>query len=345
MNSRERVFAALDFKSPDRVPIQVHPSADGLFEHGQKLLDLIQACPNDFDDLGWVTLPSPPPGDFAADGSYHRIDVDDWGVTWDYRIFGIWGHPYNEPLADLSRLDSYSPPAPPPISGPEFDRSKADADRQKEKYICVRWGGMLWEQLHFLRPYEDCMADIMDDTPQINRIADMITGHMEACILHHLAAGADAIAFADDFGTQQAPIFPPAIWRQFFKPRYERLCRHIRKAGKKIFFHSCGQIAPLLDDLAELGVNAVWPQLPLYDHRELAHRCRSLGMAVQLHPDRGDLMQRAAPAEVHAYLHRLLEDFNTPAGGSWLYLEIDPGFKWENIQAMFEFAGEIAGGK
>jgi hypothetical protein len=92
------------------------------------------------------------------------------------------------------------------------------------------------------------------------------------------------------------------------------------------------------------GVHALWPQLPLFDQRGLSRRCRSLGMAVQLHPDRGDLMQRGTPQDVRSYIPRLLDNFDTASGGSWLYLEIDPGFKWENIQALFECAMNLRGG-
>ena len=336
--SRERVIQAVEFRRPDRIPIQVHPSPGGLFEHGQKLLELIRACPSDFGDLSGLAVPQPPPEDFDPDGSYHHTETDAWGVTWKYRIFGIWGHPYNEPLADLGKLDTYQPPTLPPLSGPAFEAAKVAVARHKQRYYHIAGGGMIWEQMHFLRPYEDCMVEIMQDTPEINRIADLITDNMEGCIRHHLATGADAIQFGDDFGTQRAPLFRPEVWRRFFKPRYERLCAPIRAAGKKIFFHSCGQIAPLFEDFAELGVDAIWPQLPLYDQAELARRCRDLGLAVQLHPDRGDLMQRGTPQGVRDYVARLLNTFDAASGGSWLYIEIDPGFKWENVQALFECA-------
>lgn len=338
MLPRERVYAALDFKRPDRIPIQIHPSPGGLFEHGQKLLDVICACPCDFYDHTGLSLPHPPPENLDADGSYHRFDTDAWGVSWEYRIFGVWGHPYNEPLADLGKLDAYGPPRPPPLTGPEFEAARQAVAQHKRKYFYTGWGGMLWEQMHFLRPYEECLVDILEDTPEINRIADMITDHMEGCVRHQLAAGADAIQFGDDFGTQQAPIFPPQVWRRFFKPRYERLCAPIRQAGKRIFFHSCGQVMPLLEDFAALGVGAIWPQLPLYDPCELARRCRGLGLAVMLHPDRGELMQRGTPQDVRDYMARLIERFGSVDGGSWLYLEVDPGFKWDNIQALFECA-------
>jgi len=100
---------------------------------------------------------------------------------------------------------------------------------------------------------------------------------------------------------------------------------------------------PLLEDFAELGVSAIWPQLPLYDPLELARRCRSLGLAVTLHPDRGDLMQHGTPREVRDYVPRMLDLFDTASGGSWLYLEIDPGFRWENIEALFECAMSLGG--
>jgi hypothetical protein len=62
---------------------------------------------------------------------------------------------------------------------------------------------------------------------------------------------------------------------------------------------------------------------------------------VMLHPDRGDLMQRGTPQQVREYLMRLVEDFNCLSGGSWLYLEIDPGFSWQNVQVMFETVMEM----
>jgi uroporphyrinogen decarboxylase len=131
------------------------------------------------------------------------------------------------------------------------------------------------------------------------------------------------------------------VWRRFFKPRYRTLFEPVTAAGKRVFFHTCGCVDPILPDLAEVGANAVWPQLPLFDHRALAKRCRELGLTVQMHPDRGDLMQHGTPQQVRDYLLRLVDEFDTLNGGSWLYLEVDPGFPWENVRAMYETAMEL----
>jgi hypothetical protein len=57
-----------------------------------------------------------------------------------------------------------------------------------------------------------------------------------------------------------------------------------------------------------------------------------------MHPDRGELLQRGTPQQVRDAILRLVDEFDTPAGGSWLYLEVDPGFPWANIEAMYETA-------
>jgi hypothetical protein len=54
-------------------------------------------------------------------------------------------------------------------------------------------------------------------------------------------------------------------------------------------------ILSILADLREAGADAIWPQLPLFDQRDLARRCRKLGLALQLHPDRGELMHYGTP--------------------------------------------------
>lgn len=171
----------------------------------------------------------------------------------------------------------------------------------------------------------------------------MIADNVQACVRRSLALEADGISFGDDFGTQTAPLLSPAVWRKFFKPRYQTLFEPVIKTGKKVFFHSCGQITPFLEYFRELGVSAIWPQLPVFDLKELAKISRDLHLAIQLHPDRGDLMQRAKPRDVRAYVHKLIDIFDTSSGGSWLYIEIDPGFPWANVEALFQTAMELRG--
>ncbi len=344
MLPRERVCAALEFRRPDRIPLRIHPAPAGLHEHGEKLLELIRACGHDFGDLSGLALPAPPPPeDFDADGRYHAIRTDEWGVTWEHRIFGIWGHPLERPLDDWQRLETYEAPPPPAVAGPEIEAGRAHVAAQRARYYTVGGFGQLFELLRAVRRYEDVLMDLAEDGPEIHRLADLITDHYLAHVRRSLALGVDGVAFGDDHGTQQALLASPAVFRSFFAPRYARWFEPVRAAGKTIFFHVCGQVGPILEDFARLGVNAIWPQLTAFDLPELARTCRDLGMAVELHPDRGDLMQRGSPGEVRDHVLRLVETFGSHEGGSWLYLEVDPGFPWANVEALFRVASELRG--
>jgi len=335
------MLAALAFQPVDIVPLEIHPSQAGLFEHGQKLLDLMRACGHDFDDQSGLALPSVPPEDFDADGRYHKIVTDAWGTTWEYRIFGVWGYRMRYPLADISRLPWYRPPEVRLIEDEELKQVQAAGAALRQRYFHRGGGVSLFETMQSLRPFEDVLIDINRNTPEINRLADRLVEYYAVIVANALAAGVDAVTVGDDFGTQQAMMISPAAWRRFFKPRYQALLDPVQRAGKLIFFHSCGQIDPILEDLRAVGFNAIWPQLPLFDHRALARRCRDLGLCVQLHPDRGSLMQTASPQQVRDYVLRLVDEFDCLSGGSWLYLEVDPGFPWENVQALFKTAMEL----
>ena len=52
-------------------------------------------------------------------------------------------------------------------------------------------------------------------------------------------------------------------------------------------------------------------------------------------------MQRGTPEDVRDCVYRLVDTFDPLSGGSWLYIEIDPGFPWENVKALLETAMEL----
>ena len=125
MLPRERIQAALAFRPVDIIPLQIHPSPGGAFEHGQKLLDLMRRCGHDFGDLRQLRVPQPSPEDFDADGRYHRFATDEWGVAWEYRLYGVWGYRVGYPLADISRLDSYKLPPIEHLTGEALAQARA----------------------------------------------------------------------------------------------------------------------------------------------------------------------------------------------------------------------------
>jgi len=341
MTPRERVFRAVRFDAPDVVPLEYHPSPAGLYEHGQKLKALWTMHPQDFGDFAELPIETPDPRWIDETGRYRELRTDEWGVTWELLIFGIVGHPVQRPLDNWANLEGYRPPAPPATEGPDFEREHAAAREHQRRFFLKSGWASIFEVMHAVRRFEDVLMDIALDTPEINRLADLIADCQTARMEYLLKLGVDAIQFADDFGTQSALFFSPDVWRRFFKPRFERMVAPVKAAGKLAFYHTCGYVWHLLDDIAALGMDAIWPQIGLYDEGELAARCRQLGMSVALHPDRAKLMTNGTPREIREAVERLARVFQVERGGAWFYVEIDNGFPIENVRELIESIGRL----
>ena len=86
--------------------------------------------------------------------------------------------------------------------------------------------------------------------------------------------GVDAVWFGEDLGTQLSMLISPDMWREMFRPRYERMITTLREKNPNliVIMHSDGAVAPLLEDFIEMKIdvyNPVQPNVPGSDPREL----------------------------------------------------------------------------
>jgi uroporphyrinogen-III decarboxylase len=159
--------------------------------------------------------------------------------------------------------------------------------------------------------------------------------HWLADIQRMLEAGVDVIVFADDWGTQTAPIISPALFRRVFKPRYATMMAPVRQAGRKVFFHCCGWMRGILNELIDLGIEGLWPQIGLFeaDPQNLA-LCREHRVTIYIHPDRQRLIPLGTPAEIDAAVQRYAERYHAQGGGGIFYVEIENDAPFANVEAL-----------
>jgi hypothetical protein len=82
---------------------------------------------------------------------------------------------------------------------------------------------------------------------------ERLHGHVGDAITVLLTTGAD-------FGTQQAPLISPKVYRNLFKPFHIQINEWIHANTRwKTFIHSCGSIWKLLDDIVDAGFDALNP--------------------------------------------------------------------------------------
>lgn len=342
MTRRERIHNAMHFKPVDKVPVRYYCTPVGFYEHGEKLNDLYQTLPDDFAPLPRQPIPVLGPELFDDKGNYHAFQTDAWGVTREFRIFGVQGLPAKYLLQSPEDVAAYRPPAPAPLSGPEYDAFAAQiAERKAQDHYAFVSAGNLYERMIALYGDENVLCDIAMDEPEIHTLADKIVEWNAAHIARAVKAGADGISFGDDYGSERSLLMNPDTWRAFFKPRLKELFRPAVEAGLDIHFHSCGQVMSILPDLKEIGVTSIWPQLPAYNMEELAAFCRTLGLAVEVHTDRARTMTFGTPQEVRELVKREFDTFKMADGGAWFYIEADNGFPFANLEALVETIREL----
>jgi hypothetical protein len=333
MLPRERVFATLEHRAPDAVPLEYHASPAGFFQHGERLRCLYNEHPDDFGPVDRFQIPEGCRGP--------RQWTDEWGVTRREEAFGAGGIAMQRPLDDWAQWPDLRVPALPVMAGPGFEAEKARATAHREQFFLKSGWISLFELMHSIRRFEDVLMDIATGSPEIHALADRITEYHLGYIQYLVARGVDAVQFGDDFGTQSDLMLSPKLWRRFFAPRYATLIHAIKQAGVKVFFHTCGKAQALLEDIAGLGFDAIWPQLNAYDLRWLAKFSRESKIAVALHPDRGELMIRSSADEVRRYIGTLAELFEVDRGGAWFYVEVDRGFPFGNVAALIRTIAEM----
>ena len=342
MTSRERVSRMLANKSTDRPAVQYYYSPVGYYEHGEKLNDLYAAYPGDFAAFSRQAVPVLPKEDFDEDGRYHVFQTDRWGVTYEFRVFGMMGHAMGFPVKSLADMADYKfPPNPDYLNDENAMNNLTNhvTNFKKDYFAMMGSGGSYFEIVSAVRGFDNLMMDLYDDSEEINAFLDRLTDYHLQNILALIKSGAEGITFGDDYGTQHDLIISKDLFRHAIKPRLNKLMEPIRAAGLHIHFHSCGRVIDLFDDFRDIGVNSIWPQMPAYGMHELRDACKEYNFSIALHPDRAVTMTHGSPDDVRELIGTINELYKPKDGGAWFYVEADTGFPFENIKALVEEVG------
>ena len=333
---RERVLKMFRGERADRPAVQYLYVPVGLYEHGEKLNDLFEKYPGDFERFVRQPIPQPPDGTIDREGRYYEKQTDEWGVTQEYRVFGIMGHAIGFPIKTIGDAAHYSfPPLPDYFINPA--QMAEDIAHHKKEYVSLG-GGMpgLMQKLWHLRGFENTMMDMHDDSAEFNALMDRLADYERTMVAALVAADVDVICYGDDYGVQEGLMFSKELFRHSIKPRLARIFEPAVKTGKYIHFHSCGRVIDLFDDFKELGVTSLWPQLPVYDMRELADALRFYDFSLAIHTDRAFTMTHGRPTDVKELVLLENEIFKPKDGKAWFYIEVDTGFPFENIRQLVE---------
>jgi uroporphyrinogen decarboxylase len=294
MNSRERVFRAFRKLEgdPDRVPIQFDLCRQHTETFGKRLGIKPDYALSYYEDLTYRISANEIRTRMGSDvvvvggtvPSNYRPEVISGNIT--RNEFGMHMQPtalYVEvvkcPLSEastVSDIENYS--FPDPYARGRFEKAKRDIDRFGQDYFVI--GDVeisLFEMAWHLTGLEKYMVGMLCEEPWVEALNDLVEEWSTGLALELARAGADAIWFGEDLGSQTSTLISPDDWRLKFKPRHRRMIEKLRAVNPDIIviMHSDGAVAPLIDDFAELGVdvyNPVQPNVPGSDPHELKQK-------------------------------------------------------------------------
>ena len=185
--------------------------------------------------------------------------------------------------------------------GWETCRAAARAACGEEKLLAGFMGTGIFEQCHFLMGFEDTLTNLYEYPQEMHALIDYITTYRllyVKLLIDNLQP--DVIFSHDDWGTKDALFMKPEMWREFFKEPYRRFYGYIRSRGVIAIHHADSYLVPIVEDMAEIGIQVWQGVLPENDIPALQQKLHGRlvlmgGMGAAI--DRAD----AAPEEIYGY--------------------------------------------
>jgi uroporphyrinogen decarboxylase len=255
---RDRFVAALNHQEPDRVPIAFGgPECSINRSAHQKLLN----------HLGYAEAEPAP----IIDNILQIVEPD--ARLYDYfDVDALWLVPrgfYNQvdfPLkvGTEEELANYNFP-----DMKAHDRAAGLAEKAHRLYDAGyglvadgAWG--IYEISSSLRGTENLFLDMALNQKYVEALAERVfEEHIKpfyTMLLEAVGPWVQMVVVSDDYGSQQALLFSPDIFRQVYKPLFKRLAEHIRTLTEaKIYIHSDGAISPIISDFIEIGLDGLNP--------------------------------------------------------------------------------------
>jgi uroporphyrinogen decarboxylase len=386
MFSRQRLLTALNHQEPDRVPLDlgsvqvtgIHVTAYhslraalGLPPVKACLCDVIQQLALPDDDL-IVRLGVDVRGLFPLNSHNWQVNEEEAGEYWVYhdewgithrrpRPGGLYYSIVQVPLSqpDLSPSDIKNHPWPDMADPQRIAGLREQASRyHAEGYAVVlkdpfagifemaqRIVGM--QELMIMMAADEALAGVLFD-----KLLELKIVFWEMA-LPRLGDLVDVVTYADDYGTQQSQLISPAMFRRQLKPRLKVLFERIKQLAPhtKQFFHSCGNVRPLIPDYIEIGTEILNPvhihaagMDPVALKRDFGQDVVFWGGGV----DTQEVLPRGTPQEVKDDVRRNIEAL-APGGGYVFNTvhNIQADVPAENLIAMWEALQEygIYGGQ
>ena len=332
-SSRELVRRTLIFQHPDRIPrdLWLLPWAEE--KYPKETADINRRFPSDIIDAPEVYHKSPRLKGSRYEKGYY---TDEWGCTFKKIESGTIGEVETPILQNIADWRSIRPPYEILPSNPQhtYDELSRFYD-QTDKFVLANCWLRPWERYQFIRGAENALIDVLMPDEGFKDLLRVIHEYYLRELEFWVKADVDAVKFMDDWGAQDRLLIHPDLWRELFKPLYREYCDLAKSHGKFVFMHSDGWILDILEDLVEVGVDAVNSQLFCMDMAEIARHVKGR-ITFWGEIDRQHVLVSDDPEVGREAVREVARHLYDPSGGVIAQLEFGLEAKPETVMAVFE---------
>lgn len=145
-------------------------------------------------------------------------------------------------------------------------RRHAELAEAEGKLLAGFMGTGIFEQCPFLMGFEDTLTNLYEHPDEMHALIETITEYRLDYVRRLIDGLKPGVIFShDDWGTKNALFMKPDMWREFFKEPYRRFYGYIRSRGVIAIHHADSYLVPIVDDMAEIGIQVWQGTLPEND--------------------------------------------------------------------------------
>ena len=256
MNSQERIFAALQCKQPDRVPVMEFIIDEKVARAAVPGCRDVADCMDklDMDAVGcgpiFRTIRENP------DGSY----IDEWGVRYKPGSEAL-AHPLGGHITTIEDAWAYTPPDPNAHYRLEALHGLVKRYKGKRAICFHHRAAFMWSA--YLMGIETILMNFLLCPEMVEIVMDKVLETNMVIVRNAIRAGAEVIILGDDYAHNFGPLMSPAIFGEFIQPRLKKMIDMIHDEDAYCIKHTDGNIYPLLDMIVSAGPDAVNPFEPV----------------------------------------------------------------------------------
>jgi uroporphyrinogen decarboxylase len=332
MNSRELIKSALRHQPGQRVPYTINLTGEGYTAYGDDLLKTY-ASQDVWDDYHSGIISKNEAVSLAIGNFMFCTDCPWW--SWHNLSDDYLNNP--DAPAEMPQTIGYG-------SYEAFFKKIKYVREKYERYILITIWGSHWEKAYFSRGIENFLRDLAGNPEFSQCLLDEII-RKNMVMLENIVAcpDIDGILLGSDWGTQANLIMSPRTWRKMIAPGEQKEYDLLKKYGKDVFVHSCGDIRLIMPDLVQMGVDGLNPVQP--ECMDLAELKEKYGQQITFWG--GISTQRTlpygTPAEVEAEVSEAIRIMSQNGG----YItspsqEIQTDVPYENLIVLIESAKKFA---